>query len=412
MEGPACWHLSRFLERPIGSEDCLYANINTPTLEKKGLPVFVWVHGGAFNFGSGSVIQNDPSRLLKNNVIQVSFNYRIGALGFLSSGTRDAPGNAGMKDAVEFLRWLRRNAKHFGGDPENVTLYGVSSGGSVVEYLMLSPMAKGLFHKAIIHSGTSQSFWAFNDTPLKYTFQLAKSLGIQTSDIDEVMKHLKTAKPEDIIEFEVKMNMNESPLGDYLIFVPSPEDDFPGVEPFIQERPEIIMKSGNYTRVPLMYGINSDEGIVYLDTLKTKKNILYLQEFFLPFSTFSKCASARDKRHVLENVKKFYFNGDYSDYKLSRLAGDFRFVLGVYLSIKNQLQLAKYPVYAYEFSYDGAMSAFRPSPNINPVRGVGHADDIFYILGQLFYPMTNMDYLTEAVADRQAFLYTNFAKYG
>lgn len=112
-----------------GEEDCLFLNVYTPTLTGNRA-VMVWVHGGSFTTGSGDLY--GPDFLVNEGVIVVSFNYRIGALGFLSTGDGAAQGNYGMKDMVEALRWTRQNIAAFGGNPNQVTLFGQSAGGVAV----------------------------------------------------------------------------------------------------------------------------------------------------------------------------------------------------------------------------------------------------------------------------------------
>lgn len=119
----------------------------------------VWIHGGGFVGGSGNEESAGPEYLLKKDVILVTLNYRLDALGFLSLDTEDIPGNAGMKDQVAALRWVKKNIKNFGGDPDNITLFGGSAGAACVSYHLVSPMSKGLFNRAIMQSGTITSWF-------------------------------------------------------------------------------------------------------------------------------------------------------------------------------------------------------------------------------------------------------------
>ena len=142
------------------SEDCLYLWVYTPSMSNatSPLPVFVWIHGGAFEIGSGKFSDYGPDRLLKgNDIVMVSINYRVGLLGFLSLGSAEVPGNMGLLDQVMALKWIQRNIKNFGGDPNMITIAGESAGSYSVIYHMLSPLSKGLFHRAIAQSGTPLS---------------------------------------------------------------------------------------------------------------------------------------------------------------------------------------------------------------------------------------------------------------
>ena len=142
------------------SEDCLYLNVFKPVQREAPLPVMVWIHGGGFNNGSGTAHLYDGSALARRGVMVVSINYRLGRLGFFdhpalaaARGADEAGGNYGLMDMVEALRWVRANAEAFGGDPANVTIFGESAGGAAVTRLMISPEARGLFHRAVVQSG-------------------------------------------------------------------------------------------------------------------------------------------------------------------------------------------------------------------------------------------------------------------
>ena len=139
------------------SEDCLFLNV----WAKQGAsnaPVMVWIHGGALTTGSGSEPMYDGTKLAERGVVVVSINYRLGVLGYLAHPLLSAEsngnisGNYGLLDQIEALRWVKRNIAAFGGDPSNVTIAGESAGGLSVMYLMASPPARGLFHKAIAQS--------------------------------------------------------------------------------------------------------------------------------------------------------------------------------------------------------------------------------------------------------------------
>ncbi|NXY84530.1 SASB hydrolase, partial [Alcedo cyanopectus] len=137
------------------SEDCLYLNVYTPSsTENEKLPVFVWIHGGGLVLGAAS--SYDGSALAAfDNVVVVTIQYRLGIVGYFSTGDKHARGNWGYLDQVAALQWIQENIIHFGGDPLSVTIAGESAGGVSVSALVLSPLAKGLFHKAISESGTA-----------------------------------------------------------------------------------------------------------------------------------------------------------------------------------------------------------------------------------------------------------------
>lgn len=171
-----------------GSEDCLYINVYTPPVDEvksKKLPVMVWFHGGGWECGSGISEYYGPDHLLEKDIVYVSGNFRLGPLGFLSTETLDCPGNNGMKDQVEILKWVKENIARFGGDPDNVTIFGESAGGASVTYHMMSKLSKGLFHKGIAQSGTYHNPWAqpaHKGVAAKRAFKLAKLLHCENSE--------------------------------------------------------------------------------------------------------------------------------------------------------------------------------------------------------------------------------------
>ena len=141
------------------SEDCLYLNVWKPTSSKGPFPVMVWIHGGAFQFGTGSDEGYDGTKFAESDVVLVTINYRLGIVGFFAhpalseEAEHGVSGNQGIHDQLAALRWVQENITAFGGDPDNVTIFGESAGSMSVCYLVATPLSKGLFHKAIGQSG-------------------------------------------------------------------------------------------------------------------------------------------------------------------------------------------------------------------------------------------------------------------
>src|SRR6185295_13139218 len=143
------------------TEDCLFLNVFTPDKTNSGqphlLPVMFWIHGGALVVGESDGY--DPTALVAKGVIVVTISYRHGALGFLThpalsaESPQGASGNYGLMDQQAAMRWVQRNIRHFGGDASNVTIFGESAGGLSTHSQLVSPLAAGLFHKAIVESG-------------------------------------------------------------------------------------------------------------------------------------------------------------------------------------------------------------------------------------------------------------------
>uniref|UniRef100_A0AAR2KMR9 Carboxylic ester hydrolase n=1 Tax=Pygocentrus nattereri TaxID=42514 RepID=A0AAR2KMR9_PYGNA len=160
-------HLLMNFEVPEMSEDCLYLNIYTPSKpgEDAKLPVMVWIHGGGLTLGSASM-QDGSVLAAYEDVVVVVIQYRLGLLGFFSTGDEHAPGNYGLLDQVAALQWVQENIHSFGGDPGAVTIFGESAGGISVSLQILSPLSAGLFRSAIAESGTAAMDAIMTDNPL------------------------------------------------------------------------------------------------------------------------------------------------------------------------------------------------------------------------------------------------------
>ncbi|MCU0727651.1 MAG: carboxylesterase family protein [Planctomycetes bacterium] len=161
--GPSCPQPSGFVRdrRGVGptGEDCLTLNVWSAAAPRERRPVMVWIHGGGFTTGSGSLSYYDGAPLARRGVVLVTINYRLGPFGFFAhpalsaESERKVSGNYGLLDQIAALDWVRRNIAAFGGDPGRVTIFGESAGAASVAALMVSPLAKGLFHRAIAQSG-------------------------------------------------------------------------------------------------------------------------------------------------------------------------------------------------------------------------------------------------------------------
>jgi para-nitrobenzyl esterase len=182
------------------SEDCLFLNVWTYAGAKKA-PVMVWLHGGGFRFGSGAARGYDGTDFAKDGVILVTLNYRLGALGFFAhpaltkAAKPDAPlGNYGLMDQIAALKWVRRNIAAFGGDPDNVTLFGESAGGKSVVTLLATPAASGLFNKAISESGDGWEAQRSLADQEKTDVELAASAGLGADATPEQLRALPVDK--------------------------------------------------------------------------------------------------------------------------------------------------------------------------------------------------------------------------
>lgn len=176
---------------PPAGEDCLYLNIWSPGADQQKRPVLVWIHGGAFVTGSGAEPWTDGASFARHgDVVVVSINYRLGALGFLYLGELDgvdypASGNCGLLDQIAALEWVRDNIEAFGGDPANVTVAGESAGAMSVGALLAMPQAQGLFHHAILESGAGHNVLT-RDGATRMTRTFLSHLGLNAAQAAEL----------------------------------------------------------------------------------------------------------------------------------------------------------------------------------------------------------------------------------
>lgn len=247
---------------PVGpqSEDCLYLNVWTPAgdvgahpvLAKR--PILVWLHGGGFTSGSGSQGFYDPTALVRSgDVLVATLNYRLGALGFLYLGTRGASrlgatANVGLLDQIEALAWLRDNAAAFGGDPQNVTIFGESSGARSVATLLGTPAARGLFRRAIAQSGAA-SHGLDEPSACAVADEFLRELEIS----ENALERLRELPVSALLEAQVRVVTRRIGTPGWLPFQPV-------VDGMVLPEPALAaIRSGLSRDVDLLVGSNRDE---------------------------------------------------------------------------------------------------------------------------------------------------------
>jgi para-nitrobenzyl esterase len=255
------------------SEDCLYLNVWTPAGFRPGekLPVMVWIHGGAFIQGTGGTPFYDGTHFAEHGVVLVTVNYRLGRLGFFAHPalTAENPkgplGNYGIMDNIAALKWVQANIASFGGDPSNVTMFGESAGGILVNFLMTAPEARGLFEKAISESGFGRSAGlpirgeaARTGEKVGETFAAAHGI---TGSGPDAAKALRALSAE-------TLSAPVAGLADPGI--PSPMVD--GV--VIPEPPPLAFAQGHEARVPYIDGGNSWEASLFPQSAKDPESVL------------------------------------------------------------------------------------------------------------------------------------------
>lgn len=262
LSGFKTWLVNRAITSQIDanvSEDCLYLNVRTGNLsgaEKQ--PVMVWIHGGGHQFGSSDLSYYQSNALVKKGVVLVTINYRLGVFGYMAHPALSADdsngvsGNYGTLDQIAALEWVRDNIAAFGGDPNNVTIFGESAGGWSVTELMTSPLAKGLFHKAIGQSGAATyHLGQMDENPLGWVsgYETAalvdQALGLENPTAAD-LRALPASQIQSVITEKMSDGFHHNRDG-YV---------FP-------ENVGLAFRNGNYHPVPTLFGYNGDESTLF-----------------------------------------------------------------------------------------------------------------------------------------------------
>ncbi|XP_046994724.1 fatty acyl-CoA hydrolase precursor, medium chain-like [Schistocerca americana] len=362
------------LEPPTGTEDCLYLNVFTPQIRPSELfPVMVWIHGGGFVGGAATFYEY--GYLLDHDIVLVAINYRIGSLGFLSTGDEISPGNYGLKDQVLALRWVQENIEAFGGDPGSVTIFGESAGGASTHYLMLSPLARGLFHRAISQSGVAWMPWAAPQSgagAVRNARKLATLVGCTTEPSAALVDCLRGVDDHKLIAAQQKFEA--SFLTPVIPFRPTVEADRKGA--FLPRHP---LNLERHTALPWLVGVTKDEGCLFTAALALNSTLL--QEFqhdgkkILPMSLSYDVSPQVE--FITEKIYNFYFpSGELTYSKTTELYSDALFNWNTDEAVRKYKDVA--PVYYYMFSYQGELGA-EALLGVQEDLGISHGDDLFYL---------------------------------
>nr|UXP71993.1 esterase [Manduca sexta] len=395
----------------IGREDCLTLNVYTPNNKNGPLPVMVFIHGGGFRDGSGSPYLYGPEYLIKHGVILVTFNYRVEILGFLCLGIKEAPGNVGLKDQVAAMRWIKKNIRVFGGDPDNITIFGESAGAAAVVYHLVSPMSKGLFNKAIMQSGSAMSPWSLQFEPLKIARLHAEQMGYRITNPHEIYNVYLNKTPQVLLQTRVPRTKGDIVLSEN-IFVPCIEEEIPGIEPFLTDAPYNLIIKGHYHKVPVIIGHNNAEGYMFAgkENASTISNI----DFYQALPRDLVFPSEKEKVQIANTLRKLYLG----DKKISRdtiieiakYEGDSSITFPSITTADLLSKTMNEPIYAYKMSYDGLLNFVKLLYGFSKYPGATHADELFYMFKlrvTLVFTFPEMEFINKLTT-----LWTNFAKYG
>lgn len=401
--GPSCPQPKSFFPSPPGafSENCLYLNVWTPNLplsQKQKCPVMIWIHGGGFTTGSGASPSYDGRRLVESGVVLVTINYRLGPFGFFAHPALSAEsahgvsGNYGLLDQIAALKWVKRNIAMFGGDPGNVTIFGESAGAVSVGCLLVSPLAKGLFQRAILESGVPWGIrqWLKKTTHGQPSMEqvgvgIASRLGVdETKQTAAALRRIPAAVLLTKANPRVGLFGKGTKIG-------------PCVDGYVlPDTPEKLFRSGRFHPVPVLVGTNADEGSIFVKYQLPVHRVfgyrLILRLFFL--------------RAEAQQVEAMYpvTTDSEAQPQLIRVVTDSVFLSSTRRFCRAVAGAGKASVYQYYFT--------RVCPGARRL-GVGamHAGEIFYVFGTRSkrYTFTEVD---EGLSDAMRTAWVRFATSG
>jgi len=368
------------------SEDCLFLNVWSPEKQTgTSLPVMVWIHGGGWTRGSGSTYLYDGAALARRGVVVVTINYRLGAFGFYAhpeltaESSVGASGNQGILDQIAALQWVQQNIEQFGGNPEQVTIFGESAGSWSVHMLQTTPLAKGLFHRAIGQSGAR--------------FDNARRLDEATDN--EPSAHEQGMKFAE--EFEVS-TLKELRVLSAESIVKASFDTAHTIDGYVlPDSVASIFAQGKQNRVPILVGSNADEMTSLSVPAMIPKTV----------DAVTKALTKQMGAKATEKLKSVY--GVHSDDTAMRgflqIGGDIRFAVGMRTWVRLNTA-AETDSYLYHFTHTP------PSPSPEYFRAY-HAGEIAYVFDNTQdHKQTTYDAEDRKLSDMMSRYWVNFAKTG
>ncbi len=373
------------------SEDCLYLNVWTRSSEPdENRPVMVWIHGGTLRTGSGSRPFYDGTSLAGQGVVLVTINYRLGPLGFLAhpalsqESEHNSSGNYGLLDQIAALQWVQHNINSFGGDPDRVTIFGESAGSWSVGYLMATPLARGLFHRAIGESGGVFGPMRHLKED-RYKMESAESIGgrfasaLGADEKEDILGFLREKAAQEFAAFFAQERITLRPNTDGWVF---PQDV------------HTIFAEGKQSDVPVIVGSNADEGTIFVQRQDSMSKEAYL-------------ARVKDKYGPLEGeFLRTYPVADDQDVKEARL-GEIRdeWFTWEMRTWARMMDTVTSNAYLYYFSHS--------PPRANQEQlGASHGAEIPYVFDNLARTDWSPRETDRHLADMMSRYWVNFAHKG
>nr|XP_020456823.1 bile salt-activated lipase-like [Monopterus albus] len=414
-----CLQLNLLMTDTRGSEDCLYLNIWVPHFGSvaNDLPVMVWHFGGGFLVG-GSMGANFLDNYLysgqeiaeRGKVIVVTLGYRVGTLGFLSTGDSELPGNYGLWDQQAAIAWVHRNIRSFGGDPDNITIFGESAGGASVSFQTLTPHNKGLIRRAISQSGVALCPWAVNRNPRRFAEEVALKVACPT---DERMA--ACLKMTDPVRLTLAGTLSlagspDHPLVDNLVLSPVIDGDFLPDEPYNLFH--------NAADIDYIAGVNDMDGHIFTGVDVPSVNTPLVDT---PVEDVKRLLASYTKDKGKPGLDNAYYvytatwgskpSGETIKKTIVDIGTDYIFLVPTQSALYLHASAARTGrTYSYVFSQPNRMGGIgRPYPGW---MGADHADDLQYVFGKPFTTPLGYWPRHRDVSGYMIAYWTNFARTG
>ena len=364
------------------SEDCLYLNIVVPRPHPTNAAVIVWIYGGGFWSGTTTLDLYDMRVMAATqNIIMVGIQYRVASLGFLYFEEEDVPGNAGMYDQLEAIRWVKNNIAKFGGNPNNITLMGESAGACSVSLHLLSPLSRNLFSQAIMQSASALAPWGVvnKEEALRRSLALAKNLDCphDRNNVRASIDCLRNKDSDKIVGKEWD-NITFGFTGGIGVFTPIIDGAF------LDEHPGAAMRNQNFKKANILLGSNKDEGNYFVLYFfheafpRTAKDVFINRTQFLRAIEDAYPLANKLQQKAIEFEYTNWLNPEdpvSNRVAVDRMTGDWEFTCPV-LDFGHKYAEVGSNVYMYHFTQVASNS---PWPKW---AGAMHADEIAFVFGQ------------------------------
>ncbi|XP_013393137.1 carboxylesterase 1D [Lingula anatina] len=367
------------------SEDCLTLNVFVPgtVSNTNRKAVMVWIHGGAFTIGGTSIYLFNEF-VVQTDVIVVSVNYRLGPFGFLTTGDVNAPGNAGLWDLIEGLKWVQDNIENFGGNPKNVTIFGESAGGCIVSQLAMTVASRDLFHRFISMSGTALSDWAWVRDGPQVATKVGQSLGCNAA-ASEKAKLVACLRATNATSLLRASDQSMFPGRNSYPFGPVVDGDMfplPVVE-MLKDINSTVMK--NFFSLDYMGGFTDSDGGVnhFFPTINITFGVppTYMRDTLIP--QFAAGASVYHKDEIAQKLREVYYDANADMERTGRLMvnlyTDTLFSVPTVGFLRSHLLAPGGSTFLYYFTKEPSFPHLLPVPDW--FKGVNHGDDIAFMLG-------------------------------